>query len=442
MVLNSLGYLLFLPVVFAGYYLLPGRMRNAFLLAASLAFYGCWELWFMVFLLWAIAVGYLSTVGWLRRSPLWVAVVLTLLPLAFFKYGNASHWLVPVGISFYTFQTLAYIVDVRKGRLAAERNIVRLALFVSFFPQILSGPINRGADLLPQIEQSATRSFDRSLAFGGCQRLLWGLFMKTCVADRAALFVNVVFADYAHFNGTTLLLATLCYALQLYADFAGYSLMAIGSAEILGFRFRDNFRRPYFSLGFGDFWRRWHISLSTWLRDYVYIPLGGSRTGMWRTRRNLLVTFLVSGVWHGAGPTFLVWGLCHGLLVVAERQLPMEAIRRHRLTRIIGIALTFLLASLLWLLFRLPTLSDVGNVLWRMATTLSPSLQIPDNRDMKATVVLMVVMGGLLLLKDLVDEYCPRQVSGLSRWAACIIVAMLVLLFGVLDAGQFIYISF
>ena len=163
---------------------------------------------------------------------------------------------------------------------------------------------------------------------------------------------------------------------------------------------------------------------------------------MWRTRRNLLVTFLVSGVWHGAGPTFLVWGLCHGLLVVAERQLPMEAIRRHRLTRTIGSALTFLLASLLWLLFRLPTLSDVGNVLWRMATTLSPSLQIPDNRDMKTTVVLMVVMGGLLLLKDLVDEYCPRQVSGLSRWAASVIVAMLVLLFGVLDAGQFIYISF
>lgn len=464
MTFNSISFVLLFPIVCAAYYLLPLKWRRVYLLLVSIAFYMTWSPVFALFLLWvtAAAYGFALGAGRLRRAPLWLAVSVTLLPLAFFKYYNflnrivtdlfdlggchfslpGLNWAVPIGISFYTFQALGYLIDVYQGKIEAEHNALTHALFVCFFPQVLSGPISRAADLMPQLKHPSP-VFNYRLAVDGAKMLVWGMFMKVVVADRLGLYVDTVFANVDNFNGVTLLFTAFCYSLQIYSDFAGYSLLAIGSAAVMGFRIKDNFCRPYFSMGFRDFWRRWHISLSTWLRDYVYIPLGGSRVSQPRIYFNLMMTFLVSGLWHGANYTFVVWGLLHGLMICMDRAMRLRDHLRRGWQKAMAIVTTFVMVSLLWLLFRVQTIGEACRIVGRIFTDHRLALQIPDNRDMKATVLTMTVMGALLLAKEVRDEWFARyRFRGPAKWCAYVAVVLLILLFGVFDASQFIYISF
>ena len=464
MAFNSLLFVVFFPIVCLLYYILPFKLRNSYLLLISFLFYAIWKPVYLVFLLWVILASFFTARIFerQRKISIWIGVTVVLLPLLFFKYYSffnqvlrdmlpsvfsdislpGLNWAIPIGISFYTFQALGYVFDVYRHQIKAEQNLLHHSLFISFFPQILSGPISRYADLMPQVKQ-VRRPVDTGLMAQGCKFMVWGMFLKVAVADRFGLFVDTVYGQPDAFTGLTVFFATLCYSIQIYTDFAGYSLLAIGCANILGFRIRDNFARPYFSFGFGEFWRRWHITLSTWLRDYVYIPMGGSRTSRWKIRRNLLVTFLISGLWHGAAYTYLLWGVLHGLFVIADRRVRQYKERCNRLVNAVGIVVTFILASLLWILFRVPTVREAFHLCSHMLSDHRFILQIPDNRDMKATVLTMAVMGSLVFAKDVRDEWFPALFKG-RKWTvpAMIFTVVLILLFGVFDAGQFIYISF
>ena len=270
----------------------------------------------------------------------------------------------PLGISFFTFQAISYVVDVYRRKIEPT-NMVDCLLYIGFFPKLLAGPIERPTNLIPQIKRN--RVFEYDLAVGGCRQMLWGLFKKVVIADNCALYVNQVYVDYAHQFGSTLLLAAILYSIQIYGDFSGYSDMAIGSAKLLGFRFRDNFLFPYFSRNMNEFWRRWHISLNTWFVDYVYIPLGGSRNGKWKTIRNIMVVFLLSGLWHGADWSFVAWGAYHGLLLVLLLLLNRNTKYEHVVAydkwypsfKELGqMVLVFALASLGWMMFRADNMSQ------------------------------------------------------------------------------------
>ncbi|MDR1469740.1 MAG: hypothetical protein LBT00_10650 [Spirochaetaceae bacterium] len=347
---NSWQFLVFFPVVWALYLIFAARFRRSLmtrllLLASSLFFYACWNPAYLVLILFSVAVTW--TAGLLmegrsrarKKLILALSLVLNLAILFFFKYYNffagtvnalfagtqsgamgvfpALNVLLPAGISFYTFQALGYSVDVYRGTIPAERNLITYALFVTFFPQLVAGPIERTASLLPQFTTNHHFDYDRVTA--GLKLAAWGMFKKVMIADRLAIYVNAVYENPGVFPAPALLLATFLFAFQIYCDFSGYSDIAVGTAQVLGFRLMANFRAPYFAASIGDFWRRWHISLSTWLKDYVYIPLGGNRKGALRRNLNLLITFALSGLWHGAAWHFVFWGLLHGLFQIIER---------------------------------------------------------------------------------------------------------------------------
>ncbi len=330
MLFNSFSYLIYLPVVAIIYFLLPKKLRNYWLLAASLFFYGCWRAEYLLLIVFSILATYFCSLllekfeGDARRKKTVLALsfAANLAILFFFKYFNfaaatinalaareAVHFLdvaLPVGISFYTFQALGYTVDVYRGDIKAQHNIFTYALFVCFFPQLVAGPIERSENLLPQFETPHRFDYDEMLR--GLLLILWGFFQKLMIADRLAIFVDAAFDSYETVSGWSLIIASVFFALQIYCDFASYSNIAIGSAQIMGFKLMKNFDAPYFSRSLGEFWNRWHISLSSWLRDYLYIPLGGNRRGTARRALNLLIVFLVSGLWHGAvsGPQLFI----------------------------------------------------------------------------------------------------------------------------------------
>ena len=324
MIYNSIHFLLVYPLLFLLYYAIPKRFgwwRNLYLLLVSYALYIQWSAAHALFLMGVTAVTYLGARLLLRsRRPKLVFVLsllIALAPLAFFKYFHflnetiaallatiglqmpliGHHWAIPVGISFFTFQAIGYLADVYLRRIEPERNFLHYALFISFFPSILSGPINKASLMLPQIK-NLRPDFDYPKAVEGLKLILWGMMMKVVVADRVALYADTVLNSYENYTGLTCFLASVMYSIQIYADFAGYSLMAIGVGKTLGFELTENFRRPYFAVSVTDFWHRWHISLSTWLKDYVYIPLGGRRCSRTRNYWNIFVTFLVSGIWQ------------------------------------------------------------------------------------------------------------------------------------------------
>lgn len=351
MLFNSIEYIVFFPVVFIIYWLLSKnlKLQNIFVVLASYVFYGWWDWRFLLLIAFTSLCSYGSglliargvqkdaeeprggqNVLFASKFWLWLNIAINIGILALFKYynffvggfadlfglQNSIHSLkivLPLGISFFTFQAIAYVVDVYKRKIE-RTNLVDCLLYIGFFPKLLAGPIERPTNLIPQIQKP--RVFEYDLAVDGCRQILWGLFKKVVIADNAALYVNQVYGDYANQSGSTLLLAAILYTIQIYGDFSGYSDMAIGSAKLLGFRFRDNFLFPYFSRNMNEFWRRWHISLNTWFVDYVYIPLGGSRNGKWQTIRNIMIVFLLSGLWHGADWSFVAWGAYHGLLLV------------------------------------------------------------------------------------------------------------------------------
>ncbi len=403
MLFCSTKFLFFFSVVFMVYWSLPWpRARVWLLVGASLYFYASWNRWLALVVLasstfdYFLALGIEAT-GSLRRRRWLAALSITanLSLLCYFKYVNffmasleqslraagASvsfpllKVLLPIGISFYTFEAINYVVDVCTGRTRAERNLANFLLFILFFPHLIAGPIVRARDFLPQIRRP--KHWDWVRAQVGVRFFLMGLFKKFVIADRMALFADPVFADPAGYRLGALWLAVIAYALQIYGDFSGYTDMAIGTAHLLGYRLARNFDMPYLAANVSEFWRRWHISLSSWLRDYLFIPLGGSRGGGWSTCRNLLITMTLGGLWHGASWTFVVWGLLHGLLLVGHRLFQSFCEGRDRLRRVllswpgtfVRIGMTFLCVALCWVFFRAPTFDRALSMLQGLFAT-------------------------------------------------------------------------
>lgn len=398
------------------------------------------------------------------KRVLIIGILLALLPLAFFKYFNfinqaisgllseiglqfylpGLNWAIPVGISFFTFQALGYLWDVYYKRQKPEHNFLTYALFVSFFPCILSGPINKASLILPQLHRTRPY-FNYPKAVEGLKFILWGMFMKVVVADRAALYVDQILPGYTHYSGISCFIASLLFTLQIYADFGGYSLMAIGVGKTLGFEFTQNFNRPYFAVSVTDFWHRWHISLSTWLKDYVYIPLGGSRCSKARNYWNIFVTFLVSGVWHGANWTFIVWGCIHGVCQIIEKMLKQQRCNYDKVGKATKIIITFFIVNFAWIFFRMPTLDDACNIIGRIFDfSLPKTLFLPSHSDM-----IFILMGAAMLFtKDFTDEFYPSRFQLFTnskksvRIISYMLVFIIIMLTGVFSADQFIYVNF
>jgi D-alanyl-lipoteichoic acid acyltransferase DltB (MBOAT superfamily) len=397
MLFNSLQFLLFFPIVVLLFYALPHRFRWVLLLIASCYFYASWSVRYLLLLLLPVLIDFnmailmvRTTEKALRRFYLSICLVSNLGILFYFKYANffarsansvfeatgaGYHFslldvILPVGISFYTFQSLSYALDVYFGKLKPIRHVGIFSLFITFFPQLVAGPIERAVNLLPQFEKRITFSFENLVS--GAKLMILGFFLKMVVADRLCLLVDPVYGDPAAYHGGTLLLATYFFAFQIYADFAGYSTIAIGAAKVLGFDLMKNFRQPYLATSIPDFWSRWHISLSTWFRDYLYIPLGGNRVSKQRWYLNIFLVFLVSGLWHGANWTFVVWGTLHGLYSLFSqifkkyRQMFVQVIGLDRwpaLLRLIQVLVVFHLVLLGWVFFRAASVSDAFTIL-------------------------------------------------------------------------------
>ena len=393
------------------------------------------------------------------RHLAWLFAMLGLLPLLVFKYYNflnesittclaavglnfalpGLNWAVPIGISFFTFQAVGYLLDVYHDRVNAEKNILDYVLFVSFFPQVASGPISKADELLPQIKSSKT--FNYVQATSGLKYLLWGMFLKVVLADRVGIYVDTVFDAYEKFSGPGCILASILYSIQIYADFAGYSLMAVGIAKTLGFNLINNFQRPYFAISITEFWKRWHISLTRWLTQQVYIPLGGSRCGKFRTYWNILITFLVSGIWHGANWTFIIWGLMHGLFQIVEKATGLSRKEAKGIIKIGRMLITFLIVTVAWVIFRSPSIGDaVGLVSRYFSTTGMFIASVP-------TMLYIVLAIIPVILFDTGKEFFPILYERLSRyaivrWSVYLAILSLIVMTGVHDGSSFIYVSF
>lgn len=471
MIFNSFNFIVLFPLIFLLYYAIPAmyqKARNSFLLAVSYLLYLQWKPVYALILLGVTVVTFYFALAVTKaKNPKRVVtagVFLALLPLAFFKYFNfinefvsnglaivgldfhlaGLNWAVPIGISFFTFQALGYLWDVYYKRQDAEHDFLTYALFVSFFPSILSGPINKASLVIPQLKRLRPY-FDYSKAVGGLKMLLWGMFMKVVVADRVALYVDTVLPSYENYTGLSCFVASLLYTVQIYADFAGYSLMAIGVGKLLGFELTENFRRPYFAVSVTDFWHRWHISLSTWLKDYVYIPMGGSRCSKLRNYWNIFVTFLVSGIWHGANWTFIVWGCMHGICQIVEKMLGQQKCNYGWFGKSIKIVITFLLVNFAWIFFRMPTLADACGVIARI---FDPALPMTVYMHGFTATAFIAFSMSMLIIKDVADEFFPTRLhlfdskNRVVRWASYLFIMVSIMLAGVFSADQFIYANF
>lgn len=388
MLFNSIDFAIFFPIFFAIYWIVAKKLtvRNAFLLTSSYLFYGWWDWRFLFLILFSSIVDftigqkiYNATNKRVRKNYLVVSLLINLGLLGYFKYFNffidsfihsfrffgaeidsfTLHIILPVGISFYTFQTLSYTIDIYRERLKPTKDWLSFFTFVAFFPQLVAGPIERASHLLPQFFK--TYKFNYNALKSGLLLMAFGLFKKMVLADRLAIVVNEVYNNPTGHSGQDLIIATVFFAFQIYCDFSGYSDIAIGLSRTLGFNLMKNFETPYFSTSITEFWRRWHISLSTWFRDYVYIPLGGSRNGEYRTYFNLFLVFVVSGLWHGAAVTFIIWGAIHGIIIVVEKALsktPLHINRNKLFPKIIFTAFTFSIVCFAWIFFRANTFAD------------------------------------------------------------------------------------
>jgi D-alanyl-lipoteichoic acid acyltransferase DltB (MBOAT superfamily) len=490
----SLEFVIFFAGFLVVYFAVPQRWRWPLLLVGSYFFYAYWNAGYVLLIVFTTLVDY--SVGRLleatdpaqrrkRRFILAVSLSINLGVLFLFKYFNfftssiaalldslripyslgTLRLVLPLGISFYTFQSMAYTIDVYRGTVRAERHLGIFATFVAFFPQLVAGPIERAGHMLPQFRQRVT--FDEKRVVEGLRLILWGAFKKIVIADRLAVYVNTVYNQPTQYSGAILILATFFFTFQIYCDFSGYSDIAIGVARVIGFRLMDNFHQPYFSRSVREFWRRWHISLSSWFRDYLYIPLGGSRVPLARQLLNLMIVFLVSGLWHGASWTFVIWGGLHGLFVVIETLLARRKSAGNpsvypRLAAIGQVALTFTLVAFAWIFFRANSLSDAGHIIshlfdfsnglhgltapFNIRERLSTGLEIVGAAEMALTFALL----GLLLLADWFDLRggLTQRVAAWSasaRWAAyyglALAIGLSLLIYGQ-AAKEFIYFQF
>jgi len=474
MLFNSLQFVFFLTAVSLLFYVCPHRLRWLLLLVASYTFYMCWNVFYIVLIIASTITDY--TVGLLlgrtkgataRRALLVTSLAMNLGMLFVFKYWNffnesaadicaylglswqvpALQVLLPVGISFYTFQTLSYTIDLYRGKLKTETHFGRFALFVSFFPQLVAGPIERAGRLLPQLSRRTT--FDPGRATSGLLLILWGLFKKVVIADRLAIYVDAVYSNVPDHNGTTYLLATYAFAFQIYCDFSGYSDIAIGSARLLGVNLMKNFNSPYFARNMQDFWHRWHISLSTWLRDYLYIPLGGNRHGVNRMFINLMITMLLGGLWHGSSWNFVLWGALHGVALAFLKA--TENLREgfYSVTRIpenirsvLQMIVTFHFVCLTWVFFRADTLGDsLIIVRGTLSNWGAPFIDPLLLAHAALGLVTLLTVEALQARGEPLGPW-PRKQPMLTRWAASYLLIFAILLLGVENGVQFIYFQF
>ncbi len=468
MLFTSIEFFVFLPLVFALYWVLNRhtRWQNLLVVAASYVFYGWWDWRFLLLIAFTSACSYFSGLlingGRWRKAALWGNIIINLAILGLFKYydffavefaqlfGLSSdnvtlNLILPVGISFYTFQALSYSIDIYRSKMEPTRDPIAFFAYVSFFPQLVAGPIERATNLLPQFQRQ--RQFDYGLAVDGVRQMLWGFFKKVVVADNCAVYVDDIWNNISGESSLNLIMAAVLFSIQIYCDFSGYSDIAIGCAKLFGIRLMRNFKVPYFSRDIAEFWRRWHISLTTWFRDNVYIPLGGSRVTKWKVVRNTFVIFLVSGLWHGANWTFILWGAFHALLflplilmgknrkytdvVAADRWLPS-------IKELGQILLTFILAALGWILFRSQSIGEAFDFYTSLFTGGLSGANLPMR-----TIVFVAIM--------LLVEWLQRKRehgldmsgvrSGVIRYVFYVCVLVLIFVFGVFNE-TFIYFQF
>lgn len=501
MLFNSLQFLIFFPIVVLMYFIIPKKIRYIWLLISSYYFYMCWNAKYALLLFFSTFVTYLSGVL-LEKVKVnkvdssdsekniilkkWIVAgsfILNLAILFFFKYYSFASdlltslfalfhvelhvpvldVLLPVGISFYTFQALSYTMDVYRGDIYAEKNFFRYALFVSFFPQLVAGPIERSKNLLKQLAVPA--AFDKEKITEGLLLMVWGFFLKLVLADRAAIFVNTVYGDIASYSGSMLAVATILFAMQIYCDFSGYSIIAIGCAKILGIDLMENFKAPYLSGSVSSFWRNWHISLTSWFKDYLYIPLGGSRKGTARKYLNKVIVFTVSGLWHGANLTFVIWGLLNGLyqvlgeILTPVRNMLVKAFKVKRegfIHRFLCCCLTFFLVTFSWIFFRAVDLSQAAEVIRLIAISFhgadlingslfSAGLDLP-NMILLTLCIAVLLAADILKVKGIVIRSFVMKWNYWGRFALLLLGVMAVLVFGIwgagYDASNFIYFQF
>ncbi len=477
MLFNSISFLIFLPVVFILYWVLFKRslkLQNIFLLLASYLFYGWWDYRFLGLIAASTLVDF--SIGRFlhktgneihRKVLLSLSLIFNLGLLGFFKYYNffIESWIdswanlgvqmnlsslniiLPVGISFYTFQTLSYTIDVYRRKIEPTSEIINFSVFVAFFPQLVAGPIERAKHLLPQF--SKIRIFNEERAISGIHLILWGLFKKIVIADSCAIYVNTIFDDYENMNSASLLLGTFYFAFQIYGDFSGYSDIAIGTGRLFGFDLMRNFNFPYFSRNIAEFWRRWHISLSTWFRDYLYIPLGGSRGSKWQQARNVFIIFLVSGFWHGANWTFVIWGGLHALfflplLLGDQNRKHLNQVAENKLLpsfrELLQMLFTFGLTSFAWIFFRADSLVDAINFIKRIFTNLEFELQYLSIERYNVEMLLII---GIFVLLEWFHRNLEHPFSGSFKWVKIIAIILMLLTLGVYsDHQEFIYFQF
>ncbi len=469
MLFNSIDFAIFLPIVFILYWFATNKnlkFQNLLIVFASYIFYGWWDWKFLSLIIFSTIVDF--TVGLKlkneknekkRKGLLWISILVNLGFLGFFKYynfflesfistfsffgaeikANSLNVILPVGISFYTFQTLSYTIDVFKRKLEPTNDIIAFAAFVSFFPQLVAGPIERATNLLPQFLKK--RQFIYNVFSSGVKLIISGLFMKLVVADRCALYVNSVYNNVSYHDGITFIAATVLFAFQIYGDFAGYSLIAIGTARIFGFDLMINFNRPYFSKSVGEFWKRWHISLSTWFRDYLYIPLGGNRKSKLRWMFNIFITFLISGLWHGANWTFAIWGAVNGVFLIIEALVFRERERKKN-----SLLITFILICFSWIFFRANNVSDALLILTDIISN-PGRLFIPQGADIIVPVYATIGILALLMV-EIKKEYFNDLTSfgenknKTVRLFYYAFIIFIILNLGVFDSNQFIYFQF
>ena len=477
MLFNSIEFFVFLPIVFALYWLIGSkniRSQNLLVAVASYVFYGWWDWRFLFLILFSSIVDY--SIGLFldktqeqkkRKILLWVSICVNLGFLGFFKYYNffvdslvssftffgqqlnisTLNIILPVGISFYTFQTLSYTIDVYNRKLEPTKDFVGFMAFVSFFPQLVAGPIERATNLLPQF--SVERKFDYPKAVDGLRQVLWGLFKKVVIADNCAKYANMIFNNHTEYNGSTLLLGAFFFAFQIYGDFSGYSDIAIGISRLFGFDLKRNFAFPYFSRDIAEFWRRWHISLSTWFRDYLYIPLGGSRGGTSMKVRNTFIIFIVSGFWHGANWTFIVWGALNAiyflpLLLTNKNRVNTDLVAQGKylpsIKELVQMGLTFFLTLIAWVFFRADSVSHAFSYL---TGTFSSSL-FSWVEIFPTTILALLVFFLLVEWLGRANEYAIEKADVLKkplRWAFYFFLIIIMFLFTG-EEQQFIYFQF
>ncbi|MBO6606962.1 MBOAT family O-acyltransferase [Psychroserpens sp.] len=475
MLFNSIDFVIFLPIVFACYWLLRRfhvNYQNSLVVISSYLFYAWWDYRFLSLIIFSTIVDYLvgnqlkiANTESKRKLLLGCSLIANLGLLGFFKYYNffIESWIeawskigveleistlkiiLPVGISFYTFQTLSYTIDVYRNKIEPTHNIFQFAAFVSFFPQLVAGPIERAKNLLPQF--GSKRDFDTDTAMSGIYLIIWGLFKKMVIADNCAFFVNQIFNNTGNFSSAELFVGAMLFGFQIYGDFSGYSDIAIGVARLFGIKLMTNFSFPYFSRNIAEFWRRWHISLSTWFRDYLYIPLGGSKGNTIRTIRNVFVVFIVSGFWHGANWTFIIWGLIHAILflplLISNRNRTYINTNRIHLVQLPQILITFLLVTIAWIFFRADSVTTANQYIYDIISFNGASLESYVNSSKRLLFSLFIVISiVILLIFEFIAVQKDQEEVKLSN-AKAVFIMLIICFMGVFkNPSDFIYFQF